>query len=355
MARIPKTERILNLIAFLLKPRVPVPWSDIKGNVIGYDDDADAASLERRFERDKEFLRSLGVPVEYVPPDEFGRSGYIIEKQAYFLPRIDITPEDAAVLSLARQLMPEGVSPLSDSLDSALRKIRFDAPAVPDFAATLEEMRLVEHKKALAANEERTNVGTLVQAILDNKRVKFDYYTISRDKTSSREVEPYGLGFTRGAWYLVGHCLKRGEVRVFKVGRIKGRVRFSSPDGEGPDFVLPEDFNLSDYVGLPPWKLRAAKPLMVKVRFDDTVGWMAAEDLSERSPAGTFSVEKTTMTLHVTDVDAFVRWVLGFGTHAVVVSPASVRWRVIEEIQAVKALYSRARRPRKKDAARQAD
>ena len=56
------------------------------------------------------------------------------------------------------------------------------------------------------------------------------------------------------------------------------------------------------------------------------------------------------MTLQVTDVDAFVRWVLRFGSHAVVVSPAWVRKRVMSEVQTVGALYAPPSGARKRNA-----
>src|SRR5205814_4718780 len=55
-----KTERILNLVSFLLKERRPVPWREIAGRVVGYDDGSDPKSLERRFERDKSALKEMG-------------------------------------------------------------------------------------------------------------------------------------------------------------------------------------------------------------------------------------------------------------------------------------------------------
>ncbi len=67
MEKIPKYERLMNLVSCLLKSRVPVPWSRIRGTVVGYDDDAAPETIRRRFERDKDELRAMGIPVRFAP------------------------------------------------------------------------------------------------------------------------------------------------------------------------------------------------------------------------------------------------------------------------------------------------
>ena len=80
--RISKPERLLNLVAFLLSSRQPVPFSRIRGRVAGYDDPASPEALEKRFDRDKAELRALGVPIVYETSDEHGDEGYRIPRAA---------------------------------------------------------------------------------------------------------------------------------------------------------------------------------------------------------------------------------------------------------------------------------
>jgi predicted DNA-binding transcriptional regulator YafY len=95
MAAIPKTERILNLISFLLKSRQPVSWRRIRQEVEGYNDPAERdGSVERRFERDKPTLRELGIAVQHAPRlrRRGGGEGYCIEPGSYFPPQVELTP-----------------------------------------------------------------------------------------------------------------------------------------------------------------------------------------------------------------------------------------------------------------------
>ena len=89
-----KVERLVNLIALLLDTRRPLTLDQVAELVPGYD--ASGESLRRMFERDKEELRGLGVPVERAPIDAWGsEEGYFIDPEAYGMPELDLAPDQA--------------------------------------------------------------------------------------------------------------------------------------------------------------------------------------------------------------------------------------------------------------------
>jgi len=97
-----KVERLVNLIALLLDTRRPLTLDQVAELVPGYD--ASGESLRRMFERDKEELRGLGVPVERAPIDAWGsEEGYFIDPEAYGMPELDLAPDERAALALAAQ------------------------------------------------------------------------------------------------------------------------------------------------------------------------------------------------------------------------------------------------------------
>src|SRR5207253_1255340 len=57
-------------------------------------------------------------------------------------------------------------------------------------------------------------------AIFRNKTVLFDYYTMERDETGPRKVDPYHLLYQGGQFYLLGYSHERGDVRQFRLSRI---------------------------------------------------------------------------------------------------------------------------------------
>ena len=90
--KVAKLERQLNLVSYLLSARAPVPFSDMRAQVVGYDDEASPDAIEKRFDRDKADLRAIGVVIEYKADDPTGQAGYVIDKQGYFLPELVARP-----------------------------------------------------------------------------------------------------------------------------------------------------------------------------------------------------------------------------------------------------------------------
>src|SRR5262245_4712460 len=128
-SRVPKAERILNLIAVLLSRREPVPIAEILGKVTGYDDDASKSTLMRRFERDKQVLRKMGIPIDHCPPTTYATEGYTISRESYFLDELELPdggPTLLRALFFAAARGPSGE--LQDDLRAALLKLGFEVP-----------------------------------------------------------------------------------------------------------------------------------------------------------------------------------------------------------------------------------
>lgn len=201
-----KSERIMNLTICLLMARRFVEREQIRQLVEGYHDLSDAA-FERTFERDKEELRALGVPVETgsnsaLFPDEIG---YRIRRTDFELPPLEFDAAETAALGLASTVWEQ--ARLADATVRAVAKLRA-AGVQPDAsrAAALEA--------SMGAAEPAFE--PLWQALLSRTRVRFTYHGVAR------VVEPWTLAYRRGAWYLVAFDTTRGERRLFKVTRIEG-------------------------------------------------------------------------------------------------------------------------------------
>jgi predicted DNA-binding transcriptional regulator YafY len=341
MAAISKSERLLNLVSFLLKARRPVTPAEIRESVLGYRErNISAASLDRRFERDKLALRELGVPLKFVPENEPGGPGYIVPRDTYFLPHLSLTNAEAAILAMAGRFVLAGAAgPVSDALQSALRKLQFDSSIPGDIRETAEEHFLFHRIGGAGSEEERQNLRNLTNAVLGRHTVKFSYYSIRPDKTERREVEPYGVGFSGGHWYLVGHDLKRREIRMFRADRIRGDIERARPATALPEFDVPEDFQIQDHISRPPWLYGDAEPMTVRIQLDADVAFMvrmhpAPDDAWEDSADGS-----GTLARKATNPDALLNWVLGFGRHATVIDPPEFRARVVETLKRIAAAH----------------
>lgn len=341
MAKIPKHERLLNLVSFLLKARRPVRPSEIREKVDGYrDETASPASVERRFERDKAALRELGVPLQYLEEDVLGGPGYVIPRDAYFLPRIELTPAEAAILSAAGRFAIQGAAgPVSDALRSAVRKLQFDAPSPGDIRGTVEENFLFHRRKPEGKRSEQAILGDLTSAVLARRTVRFTYYSITRDTVGRRVVEPYGIGFANGHWYLAGYDRDREDVRVFRVDRIRKDVKRVHPDATRPEFDVPADFRIEDHVGVPPWAFGKAQPVPVRMRFDADVAFMVQMRPGPGDKWQTHDDGSATLTRRAASLDSLLTWVLGFGRHVEVLDPPTFREQVVDALKRMAAMH----------------
>lgn len=335
-----KTARWLDLIAFLLHHRFPVTREQIYEGVGGYRGDreagADAESLRRKFERDKDELRALGVDIETLElrhtADESG-TGYRLQQASFYLPylelrgtgttgsrtypgvpRIEVTAEQVQVLQRALTRLAEREEfPLARAAKSAILKLTFDEP-VP--------VQSVERVLAAPLTRDAEKGLEVLQLAVQNRNtVTCEYYSIRRDTREEREIEPYGLFFNWGQWYLVGRARDRDFTAVFRVNRMR-RVKLVR--GKGAAAEVPDGFSIREYVGRSPWELSSNVPQTVRVRFAFPESrWVQAKELGttvdEMTEDGSAELE-----FAVRDRGPFLRWLLTFQGRAEVLAPADV-------------------------------
>jgi predicted DNA-binding transcriptional regulator YafY len=354
----PKTARWLDLIAYLLQHRMPVTRGDIFEKVHGYlerSERADETALEsarRKFERDKDELRALGLEIETVPlPDAPGHEpnmGYRLREGRLYLPylelttteapterpyrklaRLQVSPEDVALLDRATRRIAERTElPLAAAAGSLRRKLEFDLP-LPIHAIE----RVLAHP---IDRETQSTLSLLQRAVAEHVAVRCRYYTIGRDAEEEREIEPYGLFFNWSRWYCVARARDRDALRVFRLDRMSGATLIK---GKAGHFEVPEDFSIGEYVGRAPWELSEASPSLVRVQFAFPESrWVQAQRLGTaidplRDDGG------AVIEFGVRDMSPFLRWLLTFRRQAEVIDPDEVRGQLEALRRQVRALY----------------
>src|SRR5919199_5050155 len=94
-------ERLINLVALLLEARRPLSFDEIRRVMPAYQH-SDPASAKRMFERDKDTLREVGIPVELGGTDVWDvEQGYRIPKDQYYLPEVSFTADEVWALFVA--------------------------------------------------------------------------------------------------------------------------------------------------------------------------------------------------------------------------------------------------------------
>lgn len=312
-----RLERLINLVIALRETRRPLTVDAINERVAGYEGNRTDA-WRRMFERDKADLRDLGVPLRTERVDRFDETlGYRIDPADYDLPDITFDPAELTALALAVQL-----TGLGDEAAPGLDKLAVgaDLPGTPRGVGRLP----------LELGLDAPNRGTLTDALLDRRRVRFAYRRpadVGEDSTT-RRVEPHALLHHRGRWYLRGHDLDRQALRTFRLDRIEGTVRLT---GEAGAFVIPDEVPDPREV-VPGADL---DPVDAVVLADAEIAWTVARRArGAGEPAQRPGWRQ--FTIRVTDPDSFVSWVLDQGPAIEVVSPPDLRARVVDHLQGLR-------------------
>ncbi len=218
-----KSERLLNLLIMLLVQRHLVPKARIRSILYpGLSDDA----FERKFDRDKEELRSLGVPIEVGAMDALfdDEPGYRVRRDEFALPEIDLDPEEAAVVGLAAKVWDH--ARFATAASDAVRKLTAAGVDV-------DTSRLDIVQPRLRADEPSFEV--FLEAVRDRVPVRFDYARVGA-ASQTRHLQPWGVTRYAGRWYVVGQDTDRDAERVFRLSRVRGRAR---PDGPPGSYDVP--------------------------------------------------------------------------------------------------------------------
>lgn len=205
-----KTERLVNLTILLLSSRRFVSREKIRESVQDYKE-LGAEAFERMFERDKDELRTLGVPIEVGSNDDYfdDEVGYRIARTDFELPPIEFTPDEATALGLAATVWQQ-VSAAKDTAH-ALAKLRAAG-------TELDTARLTALAPRLSAREEAFE--PLWRALIDRRVVQFEYRG-----AELRTVEAWLLTWRNNSWYLLGYDRDRQAPRLFKVSRLTSAPR----------------------------------------------------------------------------------------------------------------------------------
>ena len=321
-----KTERLLGLVVCLLSTRRYLSADQIRAAVPGYPEQDDL--FKRMFERDKEDLRELGVPLETGLNHPFDDDpGYRIRQQAYELPELRLEADEAAVLGLAARVWRR--AELAGAAAGALLKLRAAGIDAGSLDGSDEDPSAQGIEPRLGTPE--AAFGPLWEAVRDRRPVTFSYRAAGRSDPQRRELEPWGVVNRHGRWYVAGRDRGRDATRVFRLGRIAGPVKFCGPAGS---VTVPDGTDVrelvSDWDSVP----AAERTAVLRVRTGAGVG-LRRHAVSVR--ADDTEQGWDLLTTHFTDVGWFADNTAWFGPDVIVLDPPDLREAVIRRLKGVLA------------------
>jgi proteasome accessory factor B len=312
-----KSERLMNLLIMLLVQRHYVPKQRIREILYP---EASTEAFEKMFERDKEELRSLGVPIEVGSLDAFfDEPGYRIRPDEFALPEISLEPDEAAVVGLATKVWEH--ARLADATADALRKLTA-AGLDPNVAA----LQIAETR--LSADE--PSFDAFWEAAQGRIPVAFSYRRRGASTATLRHLQTWGVVRYSGRWYAVGWDTDRGAERVFRLSRVEGEVVNEGSPGE---YQVPPDTDLRGITQLlAPSVQRSEVTLLVRVGSGhglrrDAV--LAASDVI--GPDGSPGWDR----LRVNRGSEAADELLSYGPAVYVESPATLRDEIVARLSAL--------------------
>jgi len=334
-----KLIRQLSLISYLMAERRPVTAQEIRRDVEGYSTMNEDA-FARRFYADRSELDSLGIaltverPVDGVAEQE----NYSLRPENFHLPAIAFTDGELAALQTALSLL-DGEFAYAEPLRLALQQISWGR-ANPLRAPEQRSVALGITASA-GGHDLSQRLAKIETAIFRNKTITFDYYTMARDATGMRKVDPYHLLFQGGQFYLLGHAHERDALRVFRLSRIQGKVAYATKSEH--DFKgRPDGFDPRAYANRAVWQFGEAHET-AEIWISERIAWQIERHFGRFGkvrPAVEGNPGDIVYETPYADRRQLAAWALRLGEHARVLGPPDLER---EHADRVELLYDRHR------------
>lgn len=294
-----------------------------------------AEELAHRFEisvrtvyRDIAALGEAGVPIV----GEAG-VGYSLVR-GYNLPPVMLTGDEATALVVGAQMVTEfGDSALAESMTSALDKLRAVLPRDrQEHVDRLARQTIISSRPGRVRTDPAAQPCLLaVQRGVAQRRVlRMTYRARSAGEDTRRDVEPLGVVFYDGAWYLVGWCRLRKDIRHFRIDRVQRLDVLPETFPTRPDFSLAEHLSTQAHSDeTHPARIWLSDRAIERARGES---WATLIEERRRDGGAEF-------TLFTFSLEWLARWLLGFGTDAEALEPPELRTKVTEQAQKVLDRY----------------
>lgn len=331
-----KLIRQLSLISYLMAERRPVTALEIRRDVEGYSGMNEDA-FARRFYADRSELESLRIQLTVERPADGAaeQENYSLRPENFHLPAIAFTEEELAALQTSLSLL-DGEFAYAEPLRLALQQITWGRPS--PLRAPEQQSVALGITASAGGHELSARLAKVETAIFRNKTILFEYYTMERDVTEARRVDPYHLLFQGGQFYLLGRSHEREAVRVFRLSRIRGKVSYATKAEH--DFRRPTDFDPRAYANRADWQLGEERGV-AEVLISERIAWQIERHFGrygEIEQAGDGAVLFRTF---YSNPRGLISWVLGLGVNARLQGPEELTSELTRRLKLLKERHGR--------------
>lgn len=267
---------------------------------------------ERTVYRYVALLRRAGVPIVC-------DRGYRCDDNLA-LAAINLNLPEALALVLAGQHFASGKPPLGSPMRQALDKLLTVLPEnLRRTAKGAGQRVLMGQEGPIDYSAFGARFGVIDNAVKERLSLSLLYRSLKGNKVSKRLVDPYGMVFRQGFWYLAAYCRERRDMRLFRIDRILKL----QPSTE--TFARRDGFSLAGYMA-DAWRVEKGRAQEVKVRFRgiakrlvEEAKWHPSQRIVEQDG------DTVVATYRVGGRREIATWLLGFGGEAEVLAPLELR------------------------------
>ena len=283
---------------------------------------------ERTVYRYMRMLEEIGIPLY----SERGPYGGFSLVRGYKLPPLVFTAEEATVLYMGANLIRdvwgqtygEAVTAVTAKLDNVLPD---------DLRGEVAQAQQSLAVGGLARRDYRpweATIHALRQCIIDRRCARLEYRRPGQQNPTRRVVEPYGLAFQWGQWYLAAHCRLRSEMRTFRVDRIDSIEALDEPSAP------PGHFDVREYIR----QAMLYEPAhRVAVRLDSDVAHHVRDSFDDSRELVDHDDGSVTVRFGTDNLEWAAGWVLSYGPAATALDPPELAEKVRSAAQGILSRY----------------
>jgi len=281
----------------------------------------------RTIERDIEMLRlELNAGVKY----NRAKGAYEYTGNPLPLPGQWLNEHEIAIMLIAERALrmytaasfSDQVHPVFNKLLNPIRDNKKAMLYIKDLCRSVYFYRPFEPLRDL-----RKEFSTVLDAIMERKRLSMRYQTAARGKTGEerRELDPYVLLNNGGDWYAVGMCRQSHDVRTFSLSRVY------EPRIEDHYFEIPDSFKVEGYLSKGFGRMHGETQRTVRLRITPPASaWIAGSSWHSSQQIKQFANGAILLTMVCPLTDTLVRWVLQMAGNVKVESPKELREMVVK-------------------------
>jgi predicted DNA-binding transcriptional regulator YafY len=267
--------------------------------------------------RDIRALEDSGVPIIGEPG-----TGYSL-MDGYKLPPIMFTREEARSIITAEKLM-EKLADTKTYQDfiSASAKIKSLLKTFDKYHIEGIEENIMVLKNPYVPEEEGRfdQIPEILNCITRQKVLCMSYHSAHSQETQNREVEPVGIFFSLGKWYMIAFCHLRNAYRNFRIDRIlELEITSRAYTIDHP--------SLSKYLYEISKDQRELTKVVIRVK-KEALRFLGDQKYYQGFVSEVDFGEEVEMTFLSCSILGFSRWIMWFGDHVEIVEPDELKFEV---------------------------